>query len=94
MVIGVAQTLVVVAFAAGAFKFWTYGALLAMHSVSTLSTWQRLIDPYTLPNHLFWAAVPTLAALLALFLLRRYDTLLAFHRENAGRSMSPTQSSA
>ena len=75
--LGVVQTLVVLAFAAGALRTWTYGALLAMHAVSTASTLGRLIDPYEGLNHLFWAAVPTLAALLALFLLRRYDTLLS-----------------
>ena len=75
--LGVVQTLIVLAFAAGAFRTWTYGALLAMHAVSTLSTVGRLIEPYEGLNHLFWAAVPTLAALLALFLLRRYDTLLS-----------------
>ncbi|MEL6299681.1 MAG: DoxX protein [Pseudomonadota bacterium] len=79
--IGVVQTLVILAFAAGAFKLWTYGALLLMHAVSTLSTWARLIDPYSGPNQLFWAAVPTLAALAALFVLRRYDNLLAVERD-------------
>ena len=74
-VLGVLQTLIVLAFAAGAFKTWTYGALLVMHTVSTLSTTARLLDPYEGLNHLFWAAVPTPAALLALFILRRYDTL-------------------
>ena len=75
--LGVVQTLIVLAFAGGALKTLTYGALLVMHAVSTLSTTGRLIDPYEGLNHLFWAAVPTLAALLALFLLRRYDTLLS-----------------
>ena len=78
--LGVVQTLAVLAFAAGAFKTWTYGAVLAMHAVSTLSTTARLLDPYEGLNHLFWAAVPLLAALVLLFRLRRHDTLLSVGR--------------
>ncbi len=76
IVIGVLQTGVVLAFLAGVLKTWTYGLLLAMHAVSTASSWERLINPYEPPNHLFWAAIPVLGALVALFLLRRRDTLL------------------
>lgn len=75
--LGVAQTAVVLAFMAGLWKRVTYGAILAMHLVSTLSTWERLIDPYTRPNALFWAAVPVLAALIGLYLLRDEDRLLS-----------------
>lgn len=75
--IGAGQTVIVLAFLAGAFRTWTYGALLAMHSVSVLSTWQRLADPYEPPNHLFWAGVPVLAALVALFMLRDADRMLS-----------------
>ena len=74
--LGVLQTAIVLAFLAGLFKTWTYGLLLAMHAVSTASSWERLLNPYEPPNHLFWAAIPVLGALLALFLLRRRDNLL------------------
>ena len=77
---GILQTLIVLAFMAGLFRFWTYGALLAMHSVSLFSTIPRLIDPSTSPNLLFWAAVPVLGLLIALFLLRDRDTLLVLRR--------------
>ena len=55
--IGVIQTLIILAFMAGLFKIWTYGAILGMHAVSTLSTYKELFNPYEPPNHLFWAAV-------------------------------------
>lgn len=74
--IGIIQTLLVLAFIAGLFKLWTYGAILGMHAVSTLSTYKELLNPYEAVNHLFWAAVPTLAALIGLFLLRESDNLL------------------
>lgn len=79
--IGVIQTLIILAFMAGLFKIWTYGAILGMHAVSTLSTYKELFNPYEPPNHLFWAAVPTLAALIALFILRQEDNLFTFSRD-------------
>lgn len=81
---GIAQTAVVLAFLAGLWRFWTYGALLAMHTVSVVSTWERLLTPYEPPNHLFWAAVPVWAALLLLFLLRDADRLLTLGGRRPG----------
>ena len=80
IVIGIIQTLIILAFMAALFKIWTYGAILGMHAVSTLSTYKELFNPYEPPNHLFWAAVPTLAALIALFLLRQEDNLFTLSR--------------
>ena len=81
--IGIVQTLIILAFMAGLFKIWTYGAILGMHAVSTLSTYKELFNPYEPPNHLFWAAVPLLAALIALFMLRKEDTLLSVAANNS-----------
>ncbi|MEM6498030.1 MAG: DoxX protein, partial [Pseudomonadota bacterium] len=76
--IGVAQTAFVLAFLIGAFKTWTYGGLLLMHTVSVASTWEKLITPYAGNRQiLFWGAVPVVAALLLLFLVRRRDRLLS-----------------
>ncbi len=74
---GIVQTAIVLAFLAGLWRLWTYGAILVMHTVSVASTWERLLTPYELPNHLFWAAVPVWAAILLLFLLRTEDRLLS-----------------
>lgn len=74
LITGIAQSILILAFMAGLLRFWTYGALLVIHTFSVLSTVPRLIDPFTLPNHLFWAGVPLIALLLALFLLRDRDT--------------------
>ena len=82
LAIGIIQTLIILAFMAGLFKIWTYGAILGMHAVSTFSTYKELFNPYEPPNHLFWAAVPTLAALIALFILRQEDNLFTFSRDN------------
>jgi hypothetical protein len=50
-----------------------------MHTVSVLSTYQQLLNPYQSPNHLFWAGIPVLGALVALFILRKSDRLLAIN---------------
>ncbi len=76
--IGAVQAVVLIGFVLGIAKFWTTGFLMVIHGLSTLSTWQPLLDPYTGVNHLFWAAVPTLGALIALWMLRDDDTLLSF----------------
>ena len=78
MGIGIIQTLIVLAFAAGFARFWTYGAVLLMHLVSTASTSAWLINPWGPGAQLlFWAAIPVLAAMIALFLLREQDRLLS-----------------
>jgi CBS domain containing-hemolysin-like protein len=79
VILGIIQTIIVLAFIAGLFKTLSYGALLGMHTASVLSTYQQLLNPYQPPNHLFWAGVPVLGALIALFILRKSDRLLTFN---------------
>lgn len=74
--VGILQSIIVLLFLAGVLKTWTYGALLGMHATSILVSVNKLFNPYSAPNYLFWAAIPTLAALITLFLLRERDQLL------------------
>jgi putative oxidoreductase len=78
--VGAAQLVLLLLFVLGVARRWSYGLVLAMHAVSTLSTWKQYLDPYTGANLLFFAAWPALAAALALFLLRDYDTLWSVGR--------------
>jgi hypothetical protein len=71
--IGTIQLIIVAGFAIGFQKTITYGAVLAMHAVSTLSAFSKYLNPYDGSNILFFAAWPMLAACLALFLLRDWD---------------------
>ncbi|MEM1171773.1 MAG: DoxX protein [Cyanobacteria bacterium P01_H01_bin.35] len=73
--IGIIQTLIIIIFLMGLFKTFSYGAMLGMHLISVLSTYKQLFNPYAPGNQLFWAAVPTLAAMIGLFLLRDEDRL-------------------
>ena len=92
--IGIVQLALVLAFAAGAFRTWTYGAVVVMHAASTLASWAKYMDPWARPNILFWAALPVLGALIALFILRKRDTRFAFDaRVRSGRADYSTGSS-
>lgn len=74
-VVGALQAAIVVAFVVGFAKRWSTLAVLLMHAVSTVTPLMRYLDPWNNPNLLFFAAWPMLAALVALYLLRDYDTL-------------------
>ncbi|MGE0641581.1 MAG: hypothetical protein AB7G12_15985 [Thermoanaerobaculia bacterium] len=73
--IGIAELLLLMLFLVGAAKTFTYGTVLVLHAVSTLSSYRQYLAPFEGPNLLFFAAWPMLAACLALFLLRDDDTL-------------------
>lgn len=76
--LGLLQIGIIVAFAVGLARSYTYGAVLLMHAASTASTHAHLINPWGEGAQLlFWAAVPVLAAMIALFLLRDRDRLLS-----------------
>ncbi len=64
----------------GFHKTLTYGAGLAVHTVSTLASYRQLLSPFG-DNHLFIAAIPILFAFIALFLLRDFDTLWTLGRK-------------
>ena len=72
--IAVVESLILLAFIAGIQKRITYGLVFLLHAVSTLSSWKMYLDPFTIPNILFWAAWPMLAACFTLYLLRDMDT--------------------
>jgi hypothetical protein len=71
LIIGLAELALIVCFLLGIKKTITYGAVLLLHAVSTLSSWQQYLGFDSL---LFFAAWPMLAACYALFALRDLDT--------------------
>lgn len=77
-VLGLAQLTLVVAFIAGAFKKYSYSLIFILHAVSTFSAYGKYIDPWHVPNLLFYAAFPMLAACWALWALRDLDTKFTF----------------
>ena len=73
--VGGLEMLLLGAFVLGIARRWSYGLVLLIHAVSTLSSWKQYLAPFEGPNLLFFAAWPMLAACLALYLLRDSDTL-------------------
>lgn len=72
-VIGAVELVIIVGFLIGFQKKWTYGIVLVLHAVSTLSAYQLYFSPFQ--NLLFFAAWPMLAACFALFYLRDMDRM-------------------
>jgi len=75
--IGIIELIILAGFVCGAWKRLTYGTVLALHAISTFSSYKQYLAPYDGPNILFFAAWPMLAACIALYLLRDRDTLLS-----------------
>ncbi len=74
-VIGAIELIILLLFVAGYKKKYTYGVVLALHTVSTLSSFKQYLAPFDGPNLLFFAAWPMLAACFALFILRDQDKI-------------------
>lgn len=74
-VIGAIEMFILLLFVAGYKKQYTYGAVLALHAVSTLASFKQYLAPFDGPNLLFFAAWPMLAACFALFVLRDQDKM-------------------
>lgn len=73
-IIGVLEGLIILAFLLGLAKRYSYGAVLVLHGISTLSSYSQYLHPFQNVNLLFFAAWPMLAACFTLFYLRRWDT--------------------
>jgi len=75
--LGGLECVLAVALLIGWQRRWSYGIAVLVHAVSTIASWRQIIDPWGLisgtVHHLFFAAVPVLAAFIALYLLRDYD---------------------
>ena len=79
-VVACAEIVLLVAFLFGVKRFITYGLVLLLHGVSTLSSWPKYLAPFDGSNLMFFAALPMLAACLVLFLYRDSDQLLTTSR--------------
>lgn len=78
MALGAGEMVIVLAFMAGLWKRFTYGFILVVHGISTLSSWQQYTTDI---NMLFFAAWPMLAACAALYMLRDMDVKFTFGKK-------------
>lgn len=69
------EMVILLAFLIGFAKRWSYGLVLLLHGISTVSSYQKYFDPFHPANLLFFAAIPMLAACFALFYLRDADVI-------------------
>lgn len=80
-ILGVAEAILGIAIIFGFWRRLSYGLGLLLHLISTLSSWQQLLDPWGKfwnegkNSHLFLASIPVLAAFIVLFMNRADDTL-------------------
>lgn len=79
-VLGGLELVILAGFLLGVYKRFCYGAVLAFHTVSTLSSYQQYLSPFEGPHLLFFAAWPMLAGCLLLYLLREEDTWCSLER--------------
>lgn len=82
-ILAVVELLILTAFLAGLYKKFSYGFVLIIHAISTLSSFKQYLSPFEGLHLLFFAAWPMLAACVALFLLRDEDVLLTVRHSPA-----------
>src|SRR5256885_13984221 len=80
-VIGALEMLLLVGVVTGNAKRDTYGLVLLLHAISTLSSYQQYLAP--LDNLLFFAAWPMLDACITLYLLQFFFFLMTRHPPNS-----------
>jgi putative oxidoreductase len=78
--IGRAELVLLIGFVIGFAPHVTYGLVLLLHAVSTISTFRQYFHPFEGPNILFFAAWPMLGACFALYYLRHLDTTWSVRR--------------
>jgi hypothetical protein len=77
------ELVIILSFIFGFAKRWSYGLVLLLHAVSTVSSYKKYLAPFQPPNLLFFAAIPMLAACFVLYYLRDADVLWTIKRRNA-----------
>ena len=73
-VLATAEVALLIAFLLGLKPRLSYGLVLILHGISSLTSYQQYLHPFESSNLLFFAAWPMLAACFALYILRDLDT--------------------
>ena len=73
--LGIAELVLSLALLCGAYRTISYGLALAVHTITVIVSWRRLLDPMGLlgANHLWIATWPVWGGFIALFLMRHWD---------------------
>ena len=84
-VVGLIQVVVLLAFLIGFKKTMSYSLVALLQLVAALAPYNQYLQPFSGPNILFFAAWPTFAACLTLFMMREFDVLLIWKKKKQGR---------
>lgn len=76
--LGGIQILIILAFALGLWRFWTYGLMMLMSGAGVLGSLSSYMLYFNYPKNLMLSAIPTFGALIALFILRDLDNMFSF----------------
>lgn len=76
--VGFLQIITVLAFVSGFMRTWTYGLMVLMSAAGVLGSLGSFMVYYNYPKNLMLTSIPTLGALIALFLLRDMDNLFSW----------------
>jgi len=75
--LGLIQLLIVLAFVTGFKRNWTYLIIALMSAAGVVGSLGSLVEYYEYPKNLMLASIPTLGALIALFVMRDMDNLFS-----------------
>ena len=75
--LGTVQIIIILAFVSGFMRTWTYGAMMLMSAAGVIGSLGSFMTYYNYPKNLMLTSIPTLGALIALFILRDMDNLFS-----------------
>ena len=75
--LGTVQIIIILAFVSGFMRTWTYGLVMLMSAAGVLGSLGSFMTYYNYPKNLMLTSIPTLGALMALFILRDMDNLFS-----------------
>ena len=85
--LGTVQIIIILAFVSGFMRTWTYGAIMLMSAAGVIGSLGSFMTYYNYPKNLMLTSIPTLGALIALFILRDMDNLFSLSgRKTAGKA--------
>ncbi len=75
--LGGIQIIIVLAFVSGFMRTYTYGLVMLMSAAGVIGSLGSFLTYYNYPKNLLLTSIPTLGALIALFILRDMDNLFS-----------------
>lgn len=75
--LGTVQIIIILAFVSGFKRNWTYAIVALMSAAGVLGSLGSLMTYYNYPKNLMLTSIPTLGALIALYIMRDLDNLFS-----------------